>query len=277
MFVHVEGPFVEEPFVPEERNDPPEIPAQGLPMEEFVIPVGVAETPGAPVNIVEENIVYCAQDQDTEGPEPESPPRIDVFHGRHVIKVMVPDQERHQGKTGNFSGVIPQEPKFFRILVNMMKHVVQPYGRNFRTDPGDDVGQNKIDDKRYQAFPGLRQRNQGPWLHAPHVGRHEQHNNHPFPPAEHPVNMAKPGNLGPPRRIQGDGGADELTVNQPPEGNDQNGIEEKGQYGTPENFRQAGLGLGEVTGANGPFAENDLAGRRQFVQIGLTQEVKAES
>jgi hypothetical protein len=34
MFMHVKRPFVEEPFVPEERDDPPEIPDQRFPMRE---------------------------------------------------------------------------------------------------------------------------------------------------------------------------------------------------------------------------------------------------
>jgi hypothetical protein len=30
LIMNIEGPFVEEPLVPEERNDPPEIPDEGL-------------------------------------------------------------------------------------------------------------------------------------------------------------------------------------------------------------------------------------------------------
>ena len=106
----------------------------------------------------------------------------------------MPDQEGNQGKACDFSRMIPQESGQFGIVGlgfgQMMNQLAsQPYRGNFRTYPCDQIAQNHVDDKGYQTFPRLGQGNERPRLHAPDVGGHEQDDDHPFPPAEYPVNV----------------------------------------------------------------------------------------
>src|SRR5271157_858257 len=68
MFMDIEGPFVEEPLVPEERNNPPEIPDKGLSVDysfgDVMFHMVVAQAPMTEVEVVEEDVVQHHQDAD---------------------------------------------------------------------------------------------------------------------------------------------------------------------------------------------------------------------
>jgi len=69
--------------------------------------------------------------------------------------------------------------------------------------------------------------------------------------------MIKSCNSCPPGHAQSIGFAKKNAVNQAPEGNNENSVENQRQHGTPPDFRQTGLGLGKITGADGPFSEKN--------------------
>ena len=114
MFSRIERPFMEKPFVPEQGNDPPEVPDEGLaahhPGSDPAAHMVIAQTPVPKINIVEKDIVQGAQDEHLHAPEPKSPPRILVGLWRHVIKIMMPNQKRDEGEPGDFGGVVPEKP-----------------------------------------------------------------------------------------------------------------------------------------------------------------------
>ena len=105
---------MEKPFVPEQRNDPPEVPDEGLaahhPGSDPAGHVVIAQAPVTKINIVEEDIVQDAQDKHPHAPEPKSAPSILVRLWRQVVKIMMPNQERDEGEPGDFRGVVPQKP-----------------------------------------------------------------------------------------------------------------------------------------------------------------------
>ena len=70
----------------------------------------IAQTPVPKINIIEKEIVQDAQDKHPNAPEPKSAPGILVGLWRHVIKIMMPNQERDEGEPGDFRGVVPQKP-----------------------------------------------------------------------------------------------------------------------------------------------------------------------
>ena len=81
MIMHIEGPLVEEPFIPEQWNNPPEIPYERFAVRESVdqlLHVMVAKAPVTEINIVEEDIVDSAQNQDSDSSEPEASPGINI-------------------------------------------------------------------------------------------------------------------------------------------------------------------------------------------------------
>ena len=105
---------MEKPFVPEQRNDPPEVPDEGFaahrPFPDTAGHMVIAQAPVTKINIVEEEIVQDAQDKHPHGPEPKGAPGILVRLRRHVVKIMMPNEERDEGEPGDFRGVIPQKP-----------------------------------------------------------------------------------------------------------------------------------------------------------------------
>ena len=60
MLMDIERPFVEEPFVPEQRNDPPEIPDKGLAVEvsfgKLSFHVMVSQPPVPKIDHIVENV-----------------------------------------------------------------------------------------------------------------------------------------------------------------------------------------------------------------------------
>jgi hypothetical protein len=78
MLMDIERPFVEEPFVPEQRNDPPEIPYKGLAGEvsfgKLSFHVMVSQSPVPKIDYIKKNIIDDRQDQYAEGPVPECSP-----------------------------------------------------------------------------------------------------------------------------------------------------------------------------------------------------------
>ena len=78
MLMDIERPFVEEPFVPEQGNDIPEIPDERLAVEEsFGKPsfhVMVSQSPVPKIDYIEDNVSDDHQDQYADRPEPECAP-----------------------------------------------------------------------------------------------------------------------------------------------------------------------------------------------------------
>ena len=105
---------MKKPFVPEQRDDPPEVPDEGFaahrPFSETAAHMVIAQAPVAKISIVEEKIVQDAQDKHPHAPEPESAPGILVRLRRHIIKIMMPNEEGDKGEAGDFRGVVPQKP-----------------------------------------------------------------------------------------------------------------------------------------------------------------------
>ena len=108
-----------------------------------------------------------------------------------------------------------------------------------------------------KPFQGWGSLISGPGLHAPDVGGHEEHDDGPFPPAEDPVHVHGAGDAAPPGDPQGVRFPEDHPVDQAPERHDQDGVVEHGQHAAPADFGQAGLGLFQVAGPDGPFAEQD--------------------
>lgn len=50
-----------------------------------------------------------------------------------------------------------------------------------------------------------QQFDEGPGLHAPDIGCHEEDDNHPFPPAEDPVQVGSSVDVAPPGKAHADG------------------------------------------------------------------------
>ena len=78
MLMDIERPFVEEPFVPEQRNDPPEIPDEGLAAEvsfgKLSMHVMYSQPPVTKIDYIEDNVTDDRQDQYAERPVPECAP-----------------------------------------------------------------------------------------------------------------------------------------------------------------------------------------------------------
>jgi hypothetical protein len=78
MFVKVEWPLVKEPFVPQKRNDPPEVPDERFafqhPFSNSSGHVMVAQTPVAEVQVIEKEVVQDGKQQDADGSGPEAGP-----------------------------------------------------------------------------------------------------------------------------------------------------------------------------------------------------------
>ena len=189
MFMFVKWPFVEVPFVPEQWDDPPEIPDQRFAVDEFVVPVRIAQAPVAKIAIIEKCIIDHAKNHNSDGSEHEPAPGVHIVHGNHIVEIMMPCQERNQCETGDFSGMIPQESQFFRFFVHVVENVTQPDGRNFHADCRKDKSADNDQAEGNQPLGRLWHGDGGPGFAPPDVGGHEEDNDHPFPPAEHPVNM----------------------------------------------------------------------------------------
>ena len=82
MFMNIEGPFMEEPFIPQKRNDPPEVPYQRLSMGESVGKVSchmmISECPVTEISIIENPVEHCGKDQNADSAYPESCPAVHV-------------------------------------------------------------------------------------------------------------------------------------------------------------------------------------------------------
>ena len=76
--MYVERPLVKKPLIPEQGNNPPEIPHKGFAVEEPVCPVGIAKCPGAKVSVIVTNVVQDAEEKNAAGSEPEGPPGIHI-------------------------------------------------------------------------------------------------------------------------------------------------------------------------------------------------------
>ena len=120
LIMSVERPLVEEPLVPEERDDPPEIPDEGFTAYQsssnLVPHVRIAQSPVPEVYIVEEIVIYDRQYEDTKSSEPEASPGIHILRRRHIVKVVVPLEERNQGHTGDLSRMYPQEARGVSLI-----------------------------------------------------------------------------------------------------------------------------------------------------------------
>ena len=70
----IKRPFVEEPFIPKKRNNPPEVPDQGFPVQQSVGDtmghVMVAKAPMTEIDIVEKDIVDDTKNTDPGGSKP---------------------------------------------------------------------------------------------------------------------------------------------------------------------------------------------------------------
>src|SRR5208337_955882 len=145
VFMDIEGPFVEEPLVPQQGNNPPEVPDEGLSVEgPFGYVTGHmvdAQAPVTEVEVVVENVVQRHQDNDADGPEPEISPGIHVPARRQVIEIVVPDKEGDQGETGDFGGVVPQKTGGVALVGRgqVFDHLfhVQPDSREMHTEQGE--------------------------------------------------------------------------------------------------------------------------------------------
>ena len=107
----IERPFVKEPFVPEQRNYPPEIPderlARDISFGKISSHVMNSESPVPKVYHIIENVRDDHQYKYACRPEPERPPGILVRHWRHVVEIVMPGKEWDQRKSGDFRRMIP--------------------------------------------------------------------------------------------------------------------------------------------------------------------------
>ena len=64
MFSRIKRPFMEKPFIPEQRNDPPEVPDEGFaahrPFPDSAGHMVIAQAPVAKINIIKKDIVQDA-------------------------------------------------------------------------------------------------------------------------------------------------------------------------------------------------------------------------
>ena len=141
---------MEEPFIPEQGNDPPEVPDQRFPMRESFCQFGhvmVAQSPVTEIGVIENPVQDGSANQYPNRAEAKPTPAVRIGGGRHIIKVMVPDEKGDQCETSNLSRVNPEKTLHFRGAFcgfQMMKG----FGRNperddLATEESDQIGGDK--------------------------------------------------------------------------------------------------------------------------------------
>ena len=113
LIVNIERPFMEEPLIPEEWDDIPEIPDERFTIKvafsQITRHVMIAEAPMTKVDYIKQEIVDNRQHQNAEGPVPEARPGVFIRHGAHVVEVVMPGQEGNKGEAGDLSSMVPQK------------------------------------------------------------------------------------------------------------------------------------------------------------------------
>lgn len=259
MLMDIERPLVEKPLVPQQGNDPPEIPHQRFAMGEPFGQLGhvvVAQGPMTEVAVVENPVKHSGEQADAGGAEEEPAPAVRIVSRRHVIEIMVPDEKGDEGETGDLRRMDPEKTLHFRgalgrfqVMEGFGRH---PEGNQLAAEQGDAVGSDKGDEHGDDAFPWLGQGDGAPRFHPPDIGRHEQDDDGPFPPAEHPVDMLGAADAAPPRRIEGRAGKEQTKKRR-----DQHRVAKQGQGGGHADLGQPLVRLFEVRGSYRPFAEKD--------------------
>ena len=96
---------MKKPLIPEQGDDPPEIPHQGFAVRESFgqfTHVVVAQGPMAKVGVVEDPVEDGREQQHADGAEEEAAPTVEVGARGHVIEIVMPDEEGDEGETGDF-------------------------------------------------------------------------------------------------------------------------------------------------------------------------------